>query len=157
MIAAGAASVLALAACGSSSGKSDSSGAATPAASKLIVIITPSPDNVFFKAEQENNRFVQAIDRVFDRVHSGYARVLHSALSSWVVIVVMGFMLSLATVLAGMTAQSELAPEEDQGFLFYQLNGAPNATSEQMLGYAKQMFDMWGERLGITSKSEVST
>lgn len=109
-----------------------------------IVALTLSPMMCakFFKAEQENNRFVQAIDRVFDRVHNGYARVLHSALSSWVVIVVMGFMLSLATVLAGMTAQSELAPEEDQGFLFYQLNGAPNATSEQMLGYAKQMFDI---------------
>jgi len=53
LIAAGAASVLALAACGSSDGKSDSSGAAAPAASKLIVIITPSPDNVFFKAEQD--------------------------------------------------------------------------------------------------------
>jgi len=53
MIAAGAASVLALAACGSSDGKSESSGAAAPAASKLIVIITPSPDNVFFKAEQD--------------------------------------------------------------------------------------------------------
>ena len=53
LIAAGTASVLALAACGSSDGKSDSSGAAAPAASKLIVIITPSPDNVFFKAEQD--------------------------------------------------------------------------------------------------------
>ncbi|MBM2614568.1 D-ribose ABC transporter substrate-binding protein [Actinoplanes sp. LDG1-06] len=54
-IAVGAASVLALSACGggddsSSSGSGES---AAPAASKLIVIITPSPDNVFFKAEQD--------------------------------------------------------------------------------------------------------
>lgn len=54
LIAVGAASVLALAACGSGDDKSDSSGGgSTPAASKLIVIITPSPDNVFFKAEQD--------------------------------------------------------------------------------------------------------
>jgi erythritol transport system substrate-binding protein len=52
LIAVGAASVLALSACGGSSGKSDSGGGSTAAASKLIVIITPSPDNVFFKAEQ---------------------------------------------------------------------------------------------------------
>jgi erythritol transport system substrate-binding protein len=52
----GAAAVLALsAACGNSGdSKTDSGGdTGTPAASKLIVIITPSPDNVFFKAEQE--------------------------------------------------------------------------------------------------------
>ncbi|MFF5078395.1 D-ribose ABC transporter substrate-binding protein [Actinoplanes sp. NPDC000266] len=51
----GVAAVLALAACGGGDGDSDdsSSSGSTPAASKLIVIITPSPDNVFFKAEQD--------------------------------------------------------------------------------------------------------
>ena len=45
---------LSMAAC-SSSATPAASGSATsaPAASKLIVIITPSPDNVFFKAEQD--------------------------------------------------------------------------------------------------------
>ncbi|XVV08619.1 D-ribose ABC transporter substrate-binding protein [Actinoplanes sp. CA-131856] len=51
----GVAAVLALAACGGGDGDGDdsSSSGSTPAASKLIVIITPSPDNVFFKAEQD--------------------------------------------------------------------------------------------------------
>lgn len=54
LIAAGTASILALAACGSSSSDDKSGGSgSTAAASKLIVIITPSPDNVFFKAEQD--------------------------------------------------------------------------------------------------------
>jgi len=52
-IAVGAASVLALAACGSDDSSSSGGSSAAPAASKLIVIITPSPDNVFFKAEQD--------------------------------------------------------------------------------------------------------
>ncbi len=47
---------LSLTACGSSSSGGSSSGGSSSAAagsgSKLIVIITPSPDNVFFKAEQ---------------------------------------------------------------------------------------------------------
>ncbi|WP_030436982.1 D-ribose ABC transporter substrate-binding protein [Actinoplanes subtropicus] len=50
-LAVGTASLLALAACGSSD-KSDKSAGSAPA-SQLIVIITPSPDNVFFKAEQD--------------------------------------------------------------------------------------------------------
>src|SRR5689334_10682900 len=53
LVAAGAASVLVLAACGGSGDKSDKSSSQGTAASKLIVIITPSPDNVFFKAEQD--------------------------------------------------------------------------------------------------------
>ncbi|MBS0514018.1 MAG: efflux RND transporter permease subunit [Proteobacteria bacterium] len=107
-----------------------------------IVALTLSPMMCakFLKGEHEGNRFVQAIDRVFDRVHSGYSRVLRSALESWVVIVVMGIMLFGATFLLGMTSQSELAPDEDQGFLFYALNGPPNATSNQMLKYSAEMF-----------------
>ncbi|MGB9377437.1 MAG: D-ribose ABC transporter substrate-binding protein [Mycobacteriales bacterium] len=49
-LAIGVAALLTLAACGSSGTKSTTT--TKNAASKLIVIITPSPDNVFFKAEQ---------------------------------------------------------------------------------------------------------
>ncbi|GAA0712007.1 efflux RND transporter permease subunit [Dokdonella soli] len=107
-----------------------------------IVALTLSPMMCakFFKEDQESGRFVQWLDRQFERVHDGYLRVLSNVLRTWSVIVVMGALLLGATVLLGMTAQSELAPEEDQGFLFYQLNGAPNATAAQMLGYSHQMF-----------------
>ncbi len=107
-----------------------------------IVALTLSPMmcSRFFKSEQEGGRFVQFIDRQFERVHSAYQRRLRGGLMTWKVIVVMGVLLAGATFLLGMTAQSELAPEEDQGFLFYQLNGPPNATAAQMLGYSKQMF-----------------
>jgi len=113
-----------------------------------IVALTLSPMMCarFFKADQESGRFVQAIDRVFERVRHGYERVLRGALSTWSVIVVMGAMLFGATVLLGMTAQSELAPEEDQGFLFYQLKAAPNSTAQQMVGYSQQMFEL-GKKL----------
>ena len=58
----------------------------------------------------------------------------------------MGAMLFGAAVLLGMTSKSELAPQEDPGFVFYQVKGAPNATSTQMLGYSQQMFEM-GKKL----------
>ena len=94
----------------------------------------------FFSAEQESGRFVKYIDRQFERVRHGYQRVLHGTLATYSVPVVMGVMILLATVLAFGTAQSELAPEEDQGFIFYQIKGSPNATAQQMLGYSQQMF-----------------
>src|SRR5205814_10390893 len=52
----------------------------------------------------------------------------------------MGLLLFGATLLLGMTSKSELTPEEDQGFVFYQLKAAPDATAQQMLGYSQQMF-----------------
>ncbi|HEY2346179.1 MAG TPA: efflux RND transporter permease subunit [Xanthomonadaceae bacterium] len=107
-----------------------------------VVALTLSPMMCarFFRSEQEGNRFVLLIDRVFERVRHGYQRMLHSTLATWSVVVVMGVLLFGATVLLGMTSQSELAPEEDQGFVFYQLKASPNATAQQMINYSQQMF-----------------
>src|SRR6516165_8803384 len=106
----------------------------------IALTLSPMMCSRFFSSEQESGRFVQLIDRVFNRVRSGYERLLASALSTWSVVVVMGVMLFGATVLLGMTATAELTPQEDQGFLFYQLKASPNATAQQMLGYTEQMF-----------------
>ncbi|MGB5851100.1 MAG: efflux RND transporter permease subunit [Rhodanobacter sp.] len=109
-----------------------------------IVALTLSPmlTSRFFRSGQEGGRFVQFIDRQFDRVHHGYQRVLHNVLSTWVVVIVMAGLLLLATFALGLTAQSELAPEEDQGIVVGQIVGAPNATAEQMNVYATQMFEL---------------
>ncbi len=109
-----------------------------------IVALTLSPMMCarFFKAEQESGRFVQFIDRQFERVRGAYQRMLHGTLATFSVIVVMGLMLFGATLLLDMTSKSELAPEEDQGFLFYQLKAAPNSTAQQMIGYSQQMFEI---------------
>src|SRR5205823_1004002 len=75
-----------------------------------------------------------------------YQRVLQGLLQTWSVVVVMGLLLFGATLLLGMTSKSELTPEEDQGFVFYQLKAAPDATAQQMLSYSQQMFAI-GRRL----------
>jgi multidrug efflux pump len=108
----------------------------------IALTLSPMMCSRFFSSEQESGRFVQLIDRVFNRVRAGYERLLASALSTWSVVVVMGLLLFAATVLLGMTSKAELTPEEDQGFLFYQLKASPNATAQQMLGYTHQMFDI---------------
>jgi len=106
----------------------------------IALTLSPMMCSRFFSSEQESGRFVHFIDRQFNRVRDAYQRVLRGILSTWSVVVVMGLMLFGATILLGITSKSELAPEEDQGFLFYQLKASPDATSQQMLGYAEQMF-----------------
>jgi len=112
----------------------------------IALTLSPMMCSRFFSSEQESGRFVQLIDRAFNRVRAGYERLLASALRTWSVVVVMGLLLFGATILLGMTSKAELTPEEDQGFLFYQLKASPNATAQQMLGYAQQMFGI-GTRL----------
>src|ERR1700730_9016649 len=106
----------------------------------IALTLSPMMCSRFFSSEQESGRFVRFIDRQFERVRHGYQRLLHATLATWSVIVVMGALLFGATILPGMPSKSELTPEEDQVFLFYQLKAAPNATAQQMLSYSQQMF-----------------
>ncbi|MGH8795451.1 MAG: efflux RND transporter permease subunit, partial [Caldimonas sp.] len=107
-----------------------------------IVALTLSPmmTSRFFKPEQDSGRFAKAIDRVFDRVHRGYARTLHGLLDTWPVLIVMAVLLSILLALMFKMSHSELAPEEDQGFIGSQVVGPPTATSDQMQTYADQIF-----------------
>ncbi|MDA3920641.1 MAG: efflux RND transporter permease subunit [Salinisphaera sp.] len=115
-----------------------------------VVALTLSPVMCarFFKTHQsdENSResrtgrFVAFVDRRFESLRQRYQRWLHGALSTWVVIVVMGGLLLLATIALGMTAKSELAPQEDQGVVIGVISGPPNATAQQMNVYANQMY-----------------
>ncbi|MEO9079077.1 MAG: efflux RND transporter permease subunit, partial [Rhodanobacter sp.] len=108
-----------------------------------VVALTLSPMMCakFFRSEQDDGRFVKLIDRQFERVQHGYKRVLHGSLATKSVVIVMSGILLLATIALGMTAQSQLAPEEDQGIVAGQIVGAPNATAAQMNVYATQMFN----------------
>jgi multidrug efflux pump len=106
----------------------------------IALTLSPMMCSRFFSLEQESGRFVKLIDRQFERLRHFYQRLLHNLLQTWSVMVVMGLLLFLAIIPLVMFSKSELAPDEDQGFLFYKMNGPANATAQQMLGYSQQMF-----------------
>ena len=105
-----------------------------------VVALTLSPMMCarFFKAEQDQGRFVQFVDGQFEWLHHRYQRLLNSSLKTHKVTVVMGLMLLMGTGYLFMTAQSELAPEEDQGFIMGLFQSSPSATTAQMQTYADQ-------------------
>src|SRR3954471_16127503 len=98
-----------------------------------VVALTLSPMMCayIFKPAQDTGRFVQAIDRIFERVRSRYQRLLHSLLGTWPVLIAMGVVLSLLLAVMFKMSQSELAPEEDQGVVLSLVQGPPNATADQ--------------------------
>ena len=109
-----------------------------------VVALTLSPMmcSRFFRPEQDSGRFVQAIDRVFGKVHDRYQRLLHALLDTWVVLIVMAALLMVVLGLMFRMSQSELAPEEDQGVVLSQVVGDPTATSDQMQTYAEQIYQV---------------
>ena len=109
-----------------------------------IVALTLSPMmcSRIFRPEQEENRFVRLVDRWFSRLRSGYQRVLASWLETWPVLIVLLVLILAALPYLFMTSTSELAPQEDQGFVGYQLIGPPDATFRQMQTYSRQALDL---------------
>ncbi|MCX7073043.1 MAG: efflux RND transporter permease subunit [Gammaproteobacteria bacterium] len=115
-----------------------------------VVALTLSPmmAGVFFKDDHGSNKLVQAIDRNFEKFSSVYRQLLGSLLGAWKLVVGFGFMIIALLVLmmtapgffGGVLATGELAPSEDQGFLFYISSAAPNASAKQMLTYTDQMY-----------------
>ncbi|MDE1949304.1 MAG: efflux RND transporter permease subunit, partial [Burkholderiales bacterium] len=106
----------------------------------IALTLSPMLSSRIFRKEQDEGRFVKAIDRVFDRVHGGYSRLLHSLMDTWPVLIVMAALLMGAAGLMFKMSKSELAPEEDQGIIGGLMTGPPTATAQQMLTYADAAF-----------------
>jgi multidrug efflux pump len=114
-----------------------------------VVALTLSPMMCarFFKMEHGGgNKLVEMIDRNFEVLNGIYRRILHATLESWKAVVAFGFVvLALIVVMfqfpmMGITAKKELAPAEDQSFMFYIANGPPQASITQMANYQHQQF-----------------
>ncbi|MGH8303362.1 MAG: efflux RND transporter permease subunit, partial [Steroidobacteraceae bacterium] len=105
-----------------------------------VVALTLSPMmcSRIFRAEMEEGRFARLVDRWFSRLRSGYQRMLTGWLETWQVLIVLLVLLLASLPYLFMTSTSELAPQEDQGFVAYQLIGPPDATFAQMETYSRQ-------------------
>lgn len=84
-------------------------------------------------------RFQQFIDRIFGRFEGWYARRVEGSLNFRPITLLIVAALIGVTGVLFMHTQSELAPEEDSGALFAQIQGPQYATSQYMKLYADQM------------------
>jgi multidrug efflux pump len=107
----------------------------------IALTLSPMMCSRIFRPEQEENRFVVLVDRGFSRLRSGYQRMLSSWLETWQVLIVLLMLILAALPYLFMTSASELAPQEDQGFVGYQLIGPPDATFTQMERYSQQALE----------------
>jgi multidrug efflux pump len=86
------------------------------------------------------DRLIDTIDHRFERLRVGYEGILRGALNTLPVVVVFSAIVLGSLFFLFTSAKNELAPPEDQGVIPNLATSAPNATLEQKLIYAQQIY-----------------
>ncbi|WP_133127762.1 efflux RND transporter permease subunit [Legionella nagasakiensis] len=114
-----------------------------------IIALTLSPmmcSKLLKQPHHQNNnhhRFLEFIDKQFDRLKQTYQRLLHESLNSLSVTIVFTIIILLSIYFLYTTSKSELAPQEDQGVIISQLTAAPNATLAQTQLYSNAVREIY--------------
>jgi len=113
-----------------------------------IVALTLSPmmSSRMLKAHKTNRtgweeRLVDWIDLQFNRLSQAYERMLHGSLNYLPVTAVFSFIILVSIYFLYQQADSELAPQEDQGIIISSANSSPDATLQQRQLYSRQIFE----------------
>ena len=88
-------------------------------------------------------RIIEFIDRVFDRVRHRYERWLNGSLNYLPVTAVFALLVLTSIYFLFTTTKAELAPQEDQGVVIASSTPAANATLQQKLMYARQIYEIY--------------
>ena len=106
-----------------------------------VVALTLSPvlsANVL-KPAGESGRFERMAESFFEKLSNGYRRALTSVVSSLPVIAYFGVAVLVAIYFMVTFSQSELAPDEDQGIVFYQGTAPQTANLDYLERYGAEM------------------
>ena len=106
-----------------------------------VVALTLSPmmSSRLVQAERPHGRLARLVERTFSAVKRGYTRALDRTLEARPAVYAVWITLALLTVPLYILSPQELAPNEDHGALFSQLDVPANATLEQLTPYTEQV------------------
>jgi multidrug efflux pump len=111
-----------------------------------VVALTLSPvmSAKLIKGGHEEEGLVGKINHLFDRIRHFYSRILDATLAARpaVYTIWIGFMILLIPMFSMVWQSKELAPTEDQGFLFGAVQFDANATIDQRSYYADKVNEL---------------
>jgi multidrug efflux pump len=110
-----------------------------------IVALTLSPmmGSKMLRAGDMERGFAGWINRRFDALRNRYTRTVSNTLNYRPVVITLWAIIVLLIVPFYMFSQKELAPMEDQGFIFGIIQGAANSTIDQTKLFADQVDDAY--------------
>ena len=118
--------------------------AGTVAVSAAVALtLSPMMCSRFLKpraVRRTKERFTDFVDHQFNRLRDAYRRLLHGTLDYLPAVAVFAVLILLSNYFLYKGSKSELAPQEDMGFIIVTETGAPDATLEQTELYTRQVF-----------------
>ncbi|MDZ3823501.1 MAG: efflux RND transporter permease subunit, partial [Pseudoxanthomonas sp.] len=107
-----------------------------------VIALTLSPMMCAFLLKPHDagqGRLAAWLDARFESLRRAYLRRLHGALETKSVIAVFGALILVSTYFLFVTSPSELAPEEDQGFVFFVGESDPYSTLDYLQRYTDEI------------------
>ncbi|MDH5436268.1 MAG: efflux RND transporter permease subunit [Gammaproteobacteria bacterium] len=106
-----------------------------------VVALTLSPmlASRVLKEHGKEGRFEQQVEKAFNWLANSYGRALHGALNNVGVMILIGVLILISNYVMYLNSKNELAPDEDQGILFFSASGPRTATLEYLESYGKQI------------------
>jgi multidrug efflux pump len=123
-----------------------------------VVALTLSPmmGSKLLRAGDTERGFAGVINRYFEKVRQIYSRMLGSTLNFRPVVITLWIIVALLTAPFYMFSQKELAPAEDQNFLFGIVQAAANSTIDQTRLFARQVGDIYRSMPEHVSSFEIT-
>ncbi len=108
-----------------------------------IVALTLSPmlSGKVLKPHGNPGRFEQLVEKTFNGLANLYKRALTSLMQTKSVVIVFALVVLGSIYFMVTMSQSELAPTEDQGILFYQGLGPQTSTMDYLIDHGKEVQD----------------
>jgi multidrug efflux pump len=110
-----------------------------------IVALTLSPMmcSKMLPRRSEEARLAKFLDRLFDRVRQGYARLLHRSLNAVPVTLVFSALVLVSIYFMFTMTPAELAPTEDQGIILVVSTAEAATSPEQLTRYTSKLVDAY--------------
>jgi multidrug efflux pump len=108
----------------------------------IALTLSPMMCSRLFKHDQSEGKLAKMIDHNLEMTREIYQYLLRHALDAHAVFITFGVIIIVLIVVFAKLSQSELAPQEDQGFIVSVTSGPPTATTQQMGMYSAQVYSI---------------
>ncbi|HET9679773.1 MAG TPA: efflux RND transporter permease subunit [Gammaproteobacteria bacterium] len=105
----------------------------------LALTLSPMMCSKILTNVENEGKFAHWLDKQFEKLKNAYRNYLHGSLNHRGLVVTVAIVALLNCFLFYVMSQKELAPAEDQGFVFVSATGPQTATHEYMEQYAEQL------------------
>ena len=105
----------------------------------IALTLSPMLSSRVLKEHGKEGRFEQLVERVFNWLANAYGRTLHFCMNRISIMIILGLAILASNYYMYQHSRNELAPDEDQGILFFSATGPRTATLEYLETYGKQI------------------